>query len=160
MVSFFNDFIDLICFKSLHPTVNNSYEHDKYYHLHIEWWISNLAGVVWLRSTYMHKNQEGFLKWEKFKFNPPQISLKTDLNNHEPNPSWNHSYSSLGKQAQAACKIHVRQESHQFLCLHQISKERSVTGEVTLGFYLQLCRHSHLHFLYSLQQFLKQGLSF
>lgn len=62
MVSFFNDFIDFICFKSLDPTVNNSYEQDKYYHFYIEWWISNLAGVVWLRSTCMHKNQEGFLK--------------------------------------------------------------------------------------------------
>lgn len=116
VVSFFNDFIDFICFESLDPTVSNSYEQDKYYHLHIEWWIPNLAGVVWLRSTCMHKNQEGFLKWEKLKFNPPWISLKTDLNHNGPNPSWNHYCSSLGKWAQAAGKVHVRQESHTQVC--------------------------------------------
>lgn len=78
---------------SLDPMVSNSYEQDKYYHLYIEWWICNLAGVVCLRSTCMHKNQEGFLKWEKLKCNPPSMSLKTDLNHHGPNPSWNHSHS-------------------------------------------------------------------
>lgn len=84
MVSFFNDFIDLICFKSLHPTWTNSYEQNKYYHLHIEWWISNLAGVIWLRSTCMQKNQEGFLRWKKLELSPPWISLKTDLNHNDP----------------------------------------------------------------------------
>lgn len=31
-------------------------------HLYIERWISNLAGVVWLRSMHMHKNREGFFE--------------------------------------------------------------------------------------------------
>lgn len=62
MVSCFHGFVDFICFKSLHPTVNNSFEQNKCYSTFIiERWISNLAGVVWLRSVHMHKNQEGFL---------------------------------------------------------------------------------------------------
>jgi len=104
MVSFFNGFIDFICFKSLHPTVNNSIEQNKYYSTCVtRWWISNLAGVVWLGSMRMHKNREGFLKREMFIFGLPRISLKTDVKHCGPDPSWNCSDS-----GPSSCKIPVR----------------------------------------------------
>lgn len=154
MVSFFNGFIDFICFKSLHPTVNNSFEQNKCYSTFIiEWWICNLAGVVWLRSIRTHKNWEGFFEagnvytWSSL--NLPQNRLKT---------LWTWSFMELfcvqaGRPKQLVKSTwEMRATLRRCTSLHFISKERAVAGAVTLGFLsVVTLKRSHLHLLYSLR---------
>lgn len=153
MVSFFNGFIDFICFKSLHPAVSNSFEQNKHYSTFI---LSGgfLILHVWFGWDPCICIKIGKAFWSRkcLYFIFPDSRSKLTL--------WTWSLMELfwlcaGRQAQAACKAHVRDESHAkkwSTSLHLISKERAATGVVTLGFWSAvMSKRSHFHLLYSPQ---------